>query len=473
MISSNAVTLTGYEYIVVGSGAGGGPVAARLALAGHRTLLIEAGDDQSANFNTSVPAYQALSTEDPRLAWDFFVDHYKDPARQRLDYKLTYTTPSGKQYVGSHPPAGSTIKGILYPRSGTLGGCTEHNALVTIYPDRDDFDNIASLTGDTSWSADNLRKYFVKMENNQYLIKGTPGHGFDGWFYTDVAPIKLALEDPYLLKMILGAAKALGNRLKTIINLGTITAGDANNNKSNRDSTQAVYQIPISSGNGTRRSVREFLLSVANAKDASGKKKYPLDIRLNAFVTKVKFNSASPPAATGVEFLDGKYLYKASPLSAKAAAGIPGSATASREVIVAGGSYNSPQLLKLSGIGPAAELKSFKIPVIKDLPGVGANLQDHYEVAVQGKMAKDFPVLDGCTFGFNGQSDPCLTTWKNGKNAADKGTYSSSGFAAAMFFKSSQSPDGNYDEFAFGGPVNFRGYFPGMLLPAQSYMEFS
>ncbi|KAH0141897.1 hypothetical protein KCU67_g14274, partial [Aureobasidium melanogenum] len=48
---ATAVDLTGYEYVVVGSGAGGGPLAARLALAGHKTLLIEAGDDQGANVN--------------------------------------------------------------------------------------------------------------------------------------------------------------------------------------------------------------------------------------------------------------------------------------------------------------------------------------------------------------------------------------------------------------------------------------
>ena len=60
-----------YEYIIVGSGAGGGPLAARLALAGHKTLLIEAGDDQGGNDNYTVPAYSPRSTEDPAMSWDF------------------------------------------------------------------------------------------------------------------------------------------------------------------------------------------------------------------------------------------------------------------------------------------------------------------------------------------------------------------------------------------------------------------
>jgi hypothetical protein len=81
------VELTGYEYIVVGSGAGGGPLAARLALAGHKTLLIEAGDDKGSSYNYTVPAYSTRSSEDESMAWDFFVRHYADDARQARDYK--------------------------------------------------------------------------------------------------------------------------------------------------------------------------------------------------------------------------------------------------------------------------------------------------------------------------------------------------------------------------------------------------
>lgn len=78
--SVTAVELTGYEYVVVGSGAGGGPLAARLALAGHKTLLIEAGDDQGKNTNYTVPAFSAKASEDESLSWKFFVRHYADDA---------------------------------------------------------------------------------------------------------------------------------------------------------------------------------------------------------------------------------------------------------------------------------------------------------------------------------------------------------------------------------------------------------
>ena len=174
---ARAVTLDGYEYVIVGSGAGGGPLAARLALAGHKTLLIEAGDDQGHNDNYTVPAFSAKSSEDEEMAWNFFVRHYEDDDRQARDYKTSYDTPDGQEYTGVDPPAGSTMKGTLYPRAGTLGGCTAHNALVTVYPHRSDFEYLATLTGDESWSPDSMREYFVKMENNGYALPGLPGHG--------------------------------------------------------------------------------------------------------------------------------------------------------------------------------------------------------------------------------------------------------------------------------------------------------
>ncbi|KFY61043.1 hypothetical protein V497_03169 [Pseudogymnoascus sp. VKM F-4516 (FW-969)] len=463
-----AVRATSYEYIVVGSGAGGGVLAARLALAGRSVLLIEAGDDQGTNDNYTIPAFNAKSTEDSSMAWDFFVRHYEDDSRQAKDFKLTYTTPDGNDYTGLYPPTGAAIKGVLYPRTATLGGCTAHNAMVAIYPHQDDFQYVASLTGDASWTPDKMRKYFAKLEKNEYLQSLlSPGHGRSGWLGIDLTPVTLALQDLKLLSMLQGGITALSGLAGTVINLATFLAGDANADSPHRDSTQAIYQVPLASRNGARNGVRDFLVSVNNAVNADGSKKYKLEIRTHCLATKVNFDTSNPPKATGVSFLDGQSLYRADPRSGKAQAGTPGSATASREVIISGGAYNSPQLLKLSGIGPAAELKKFGIPVVKDLPGVGANLQDHYEVAVQGTTPTDFAVLKGCTFAAS-KSDPCLEKWHQGKLALTRGTYVSNGFVAAMFIKSSQSPDGNYDELAFGGPLNFRGYYPGYSIDATA-----
>lgn len=140
-----------YEYIVVGSGAGGGPLACRLAMAGHKTLLIEAGNDQNGNVNISVPGYQAVVTQDPKIRWDIFVNHYQDQTRAQRDPKYTYETGDFEYHVGPNPPVNSTPLGILYPRAGTLGGCVTHNALIWITPHASDWDSIAQITGDNSY----------------------------------------------------------------------------------------------------------------------------------------------------------------------------------------------------------------------------------------------------------------------------------------------------------------------------------
>ncbi|ORY60920.1 glucose-methanol-choline oxidoreductase-like protein [Pseudomassariella vexata] len=438
---ARAVDLTGYEYVVVGSGAGGGPLAARLALAGHKTLLIEAGDDHGQNDNYTVPAYSAKSSEDPAMSWNFFVRHYADNERQARDYKTTYDTADGGEYTG------------------TLGGCTAHNALIAVYPHQSDFEYIANLTGDDSWSAENMRTYFTKMEKNQYLLPGINGHGYDGWLQTETAPLTIPLEDPQLLEVLTGGALALGNVTDSVFNLASLLLGDANADSLDRDLEPGFYQIPLSTNDAHRTGSREFVVAVRDAVNDDGTKMYPLDVRMNCFVTKVVFDNSTVPRATGVEFLDGEHLYSASPLST-GAAGTPGSATASREVIVAGGVYNSPQLLKLSGVGPADELNSFGIHVVSDLPGVGTNLQDHYEISVQGRVSENFTSFDDCTFGFNGVADPCLDRWAETEEGGNHGIYSSSGLAAAMFYTSSAAEGEGYDIFAFGGPVNFRGYFP-------------
>ncbi|KAM4057855.1 GMC oxidoreductase [Hirsutella rhossiliensis] len=139
-----------YDYIIVGSGAGGSPLAARLATYGHSVLLIDAGTDETDSLLYRIPAMSLAASEAPSMSWNFFVNHYPDLERQRRDPKMTWTLRSGKEYIGSNPPRGAKPKGIFYPRAGTLGGCTAHNAIITAYPNDEDWEYIARLTGD--WS---------------------------------------------------------------------------------------------------------------------------------------------------------------------------------------------------------------------------------------------------------------------------------------------------------------------------------
>lgn len=121
-----------------------------------------------------------------------------------------------------------------------------------------------------------MRKYFTKLEDNHYLLPGQKGHGYEGWLDTSYAPIDIVLTDPKLLSIVTGATFALGNQTNAVVNLASLVAGDANSAAANRDSQPAVFQIPLSTGDGKRGGSREFVVAVRDAKTADGKKAYPL-----------------------------------------------------------------------------------------------------------------------------------------------------------------------------------------------------
>ncbi|CAL5866783.1 uncharacterized protein PFLUO_LOCUS993 [Penicillium psychrofluorescens] len=447
-------TLDGYDYVVVGSGAGGGPLAANLARNGHKVLLLEAGDDQGSNIHQQVPGFHFLSTEDEKMRWDYFVKHYADETLARQDSKMTWETTAGTVYVGLNPPSGSKQKGILYPRAGTLGGCSAHNALITIYPHESDWSNIANLTGDTSWDPKNMRQYFRRLEHCGYLPNGTSGHGFTGWLSTNRADLELTLRDSKILSIITAAATAMGNTILDLIpekvtQLLGLLQRDVNSSDPHRDVTEGVYHIPLAMSQAKRSGTRDLIVNTA--------KKYPLNIRTNCLATRVLFEENSVirnmPKAIGVEFLEGSSLYKADPRSNLSATRTKRRVLVSREVILAAGAFNTPQLLKLSGVGPKDELERFGIPVVKDMQGVGTNLQDRYEVPVISKVQDDFQNIAECTFGKPG--DPALTEWMH-----QCGPYLSNGLNIGIV-KKSRHADGDPDLFIFGGPTLFEGYYPG------------
>jgi choline dehydrogenase len=160
------------------------------------------------------------------------------------------------------------------------------------------------------------------------------------------------------------------------------------------------------------------------------------------------------PRAIGVDYLQGSNLYRADVQSNAAVVEEERRVTVANEVIISAGAFNTPQLLMLSGIGPRAELERHGIDVRVDLPGVGTNLQDRYEVGVISEASSDFGLIEDCTFNTMGD-DPCLDDWEDGD-----GPYTSNGGTVALVHRSSTA-GADPDLIIFGLPGFFKGYYQG------------
>jgi choline dehydrogenase len=137
---------------------------------------------------------------------------------------------------------------------------------------------------------------------------------------------------------------------------------------------------------------------------------YLLTLRSQSLVTRVlSDDTGALPKAVGVEYLAGPHLYRADRLVDENASESVKQVYANKEVIVSAGAFNTPQILMLLGIGPADHLTSLNIPVRVDLPGVGSNLQDHYEVPLiaRNKWFR-FPLSTSCNFDPT-QPDDCYS----------------------------------------------------------------
>jgi len=240
---------------------------------------------------------------------------------------------------------------ISLPRGKRLGGSSSINGMIYVRGDRADFDSWAEQ-GAAGWSYDELLPYFVRTEDQQRSEQEftRPWHGRGG----PLTANNLHNPHPVSLAMVQAAIQA-----------GMPACKDFNNG---HPDGAGLFQVNLK--NGQRSSVAKNAIEPAM-------QRRNLDVRMQVLVTRIG--------------LDG---LRASTVHWKDKAGASHAARASKEVLLCAGALQSPQLLMLSGIGPAAHLQEMGIEVKVDLPGVGANLQDHAIVPMSWRMKAGTPSLN-------------------------------------------------------------------------------
>ena len=319
--------------------------------------------------------------------------------------------------------------------------------MLTVYPDRSDWDSIAQVTGDMSWSADNMWKYFERCALDRkrgWLPVALPGLG----------TIAEGVRDQSLRTIMLAGIKALRASSSLLFDLPRLLVDldDMNDKRQIAGNREGRYLIPLSIENGERKGVFEFIQDT-RADPIHGQN---LTVWTDTLVTRVVIEDGR---AMGVEYLSAENVYRADrnspagdqrPMS-EAQADLR-QVRATREVILAGGAFNTPQMLMLSGIGPHAHLNQMGITTKIDLPGVGGNLQDRYEVAVIDELPQEFVVLHDYRFEASG-TDNGFRRWQTER----EGIYTINGGILAIMKKSRPDLD-DCDLFIFGLPVEFPGY---------------
>ncbi len=329
---------TTFDYIIIGGGTAGALLANRLSAdPQNRVLLVEAGRKDDYHW-IHIPVGYLYCIGNPRTDW-------------------LYQT---------EPDAGLNGRSLRYPRGKTLGGCSSINGMIYMRGQARDYDQWAAITGDDAWRWDNVLPAFRRHEDHWRLdrpgsadeafgrLHGNRRTGSTGEWRVDRQRLRWDILDAFAQ-----AAQQAG-----------IPATD----DFNRGDNEGVGYFEVNQKAGWRWNTAKAFLRPT----CYGRPNFELWTAAQATRLTLERQPDGSLRCAGVQVWTGDEM---------------ATAHAQRELILCAGAVNSPQLLQLSGIGPGALLKQHGIDVVLDLPGVGANLQDHLQIRAVYKV-QDVPTLN-------------------------------------------------------------------------------
>ncbi|MGE4045430.1 MAG: GMC family oxidoreductase [Acetobacteraceae bacterium] len=258
-----------------------------------------------------------------------------------IGYAKTFVDPKVNWMFESEPEKELNGRTMYQPRGKVLGGTSSINGMIYMRGHAADYDQWRQM-GNEGWDYDSVLPYFKRAEDNER--GGNEFHGAGG-------PLRVS-NQPYKWEI----AEALVEACQQ--------AGIPYNDDFNGATQEGCGYYQTTTNNKRRWSTAAAYLTEA-------KKRPNLTIKTNAHATRILIENGR---AVGVEFQ--------TPRGRE-------TARAGREVIVSGGAYGSPHLLQLSGLGPAQHLQDMGVPVVKDIPGVGSNLQDHFNTYCTYRLSRN------------------------------------------------------------------------------------
>ncbi len=309
-------TIGSFDYVIAGGGTAGCVLANRLSAdPAVSVLMLEAGGRDKGIW-IHIPVGYLFCIGNPRTDWCYRIE----------------------------PDPGLNGRTILYARGRVLGGCTSINAMLYMRGQAGDYDEWARLTGDPTWSWEDVLPVFKGTED--YWRGADEVHGTGG---------EWRVEQQRLSWEILDAFRD-----------AAFEVGIAKIEDFNRGDNTGSSRFEVNQRRGVRwNATKAFLRPIKGRKN--------LTVLTGAPVRRLRLGRG----ADGTTEAQGVELYRGNEIVF---------AEARCETILAAGAIGSPHILQFSGIGPGAHLQAHDIPVVHDLPGVGGNLQDHLQLRTAFKV---------------------------------------------------------------------------------------